>query len=62
MHCPLITRNRAGSIDQGGPKMSNRSPVLRRLGRAAMFSAARGFAAALGSAVAAILIWWLQSH
>jgi hypothetical protein len=42
--------------------MSNRSPVLRRLGRAAMFSAARGFAAALGSAVAAILIWWLQSH
>jgi hypothetical protein len=42
--------------------VSNRSPVLRRLSRAAIFSAVRGFAAAIGSAAAAILIWWLQNH
>jgi hypothetical protein len=34
--------------------------TIRRLARTAMFSATRGFAAALGSAAVAGLVWWLQ--
>lgn len=34
----------------------------QRLVRAAVFSAVRGFAAALGSAAAAIAMWWLRQQ
>ncbi|MEU8252382.1 hypothetical protein [Nonomuraea sp. NPDC048916] len=42
--------------------MKDRSATLRRLSRAAMFAAIRGIAAATGSAIVAIIIWWLQNN
>jgi hypothetical protein len=42
--------------------MKNTKQTIRRLSQAAMFSTVRGVAAAAGSAVVAVIIWWLQNH
>ncbi|MEV0036119.1 hypothetical protein [Streptomyces sp. NPDC050804] len=36
--------------------------TMRKLGRAAMFSAVRGLASAAGAAVLARITWWIRSR
>ncbi|MEU1595137.1 hypothetical protein ABZ468_20235 [Streptomyces sp. NPDC005708] len=40
--------------------MANNKSVVRRLGRAALFSLVRGACWAAGSALAAAIAWWMQ--
>ncbi|GAA3528188.1 hypothetical protein GCM10022295_07700 [Streptomyces osmaniensis] len=37
-------------------------PMIRRLGRAAMYGAVRGAATTLGASGTAALIWWFQTR
>ncbi|MEH0407462.1 hypothetical protein AB0N37_34240 [Streptomyces griseoincarnatus] len=40
----------------------DKNSTVRRLGRAAMFSAVRGLASAAGAASLAWITWWIQSR
>ncbi|MFF3754096.1 hypothetical protein ACFYYH_27135 [Streptomyces sp. NPDC002018] len=40
----------------------NKRGTVRRLGRAAMFSAVRGLASAAGAAVLTGVVWWVRSR
>ncbi|GAB3950392.1 hypothetical protein [Streptomyces sparsus] len=40
--------------------MNMNMPIARKLGRAALFSLVRGTCWALGSALAAGIVWWVQ--
>ncbi|MFE1960907.1 hypothetical protein [Streptomyces sp. NPDC059479] len=40
----------------------NKRDTVRKLGRAAMFSAVRGLASAAGATVLTGIIWWIQSR
>ncbi|MFF4448279.1 hypothetical protein [Streptomyces sp. NPDC001502] len=40
----------------------DKNSTARRLGRAAMFSAVRGLASAVGAASLAWVTWWIQSR
>ncbi|MEU8810670.1 hypothetical protein ACN6LC_004548 [Streptomyces violaceoruber] len=40
----------------------DKNSTVRRLGRAAMFSAVRGLASAAGAGCLAWITWWIQSR
>lgn len=42
--------------------MNMHMPIARKLGRAALFSLVRGACWALGSALVAGIVWWVQSQ
>lgn len=42
--------------------MNMTTPVARKLGRAALFSLVRGACWALGSALVAGIVWWVQNQ
>lgn len=46
--------------DRTRTRTRSRTRDWRRLGRAVMFSAVRGAAAALGSGAVSALLWWWQ--